>query len=199
MAEFFDRGAKIGDSSNRYEHTCKRCGEQFPRGRSETMVIHLTKKCPSLSRTERTKIVLRLHDLAHPDVHPNVDETFDQEAEAGIGHSSQLTSDRPLAAGPNGQQNFDGLNVLAEASRQVGTHPTNNHKTANAASPRRGKASNAQTRTHVPAGLTLPLDPQLEDEAFPEHLLNDDGIGVRANGMSAYIQIRVYPDSSSAD
>ena len=25
--EFFARGAKLNDQSNRYEHTCRRCGE----------------------------------------------------------------------------------------------------------------------------------------------------------------------------
>lgn len=27
ILEFFERGAKLADQSNRYEHTCKRCGE----------------------------------------------------------------------------------------------------------------------------------------------------------------------------
>lgn len=27
ILEFFERGPKIGDQSNRYQHTCKRCGE----------------------------------------------------------------------------------------------------------------------------------------------------------------------------
>lgn len=27
IQEFFDRGPKLADSSNRYQHTCKRCGD----------------------------------------------------------------------------------------------------------------------------------------------------------------------------
>lgn len=27
ILEFFERGAKLADQSNRYEHSCKRCGE----------------------------------------------------------------------------------------------------------------------------------------------------------------------------
>lgn len=27
VAEFFSRGAKLEDASNRYQHTCRRCGE----------------------------------------------------------------------------------------------------------------------------------------------------------------------------
>lgn len=28
VLEFFERGAKLEDSSNRYQHTCKSCGEK---------------------------------------------------------------------------------------------------------------------------------------------------------------------------
>jgi hypothetical protein len=28
VRRFFDRGAKLDDASNRYEHTCKACGEE---------------------------------------------------------------------------------------------------------------------------------------------------------------------------
>jgi hypothetical protein len=27
ILEFFERGAKLADQSNRYEHSCKRCGQ----------------------------------------------------------------------------------------------------------------------------------------------------------------------------
>ena len=32
VGEFFLRGQKLDDSSNRYQHTCKKCGEHVRRG-----------------------------------------------------------------------------------------------------------------------------------------------------------------------
>jgi len=32
VGEFFHRGQKLDDSSNRYQHTCKKCGEHVRRG-----------------------------------------------------------------------------------------------------------------------------------------------------------------------
>jgi len=32
ISEYFERGAKINDKSNRYPHRCKLCGEVFPKG-----------------------------------------------------------------------------------------------------------------------------------------------------------------------
>ncbi|KAI0015556.1 hypothetical protein F4780DRAFT_763481 [Xylariomycetidae sp. FL0641] len=54
---YFDRGAKLNDNSNRYHHRCKQCGEDFPKGRTESLVKHLSKKCPALSEQERERIV----------------------------------------------------------------------------------------------------------------------------------------------
>jgi hypothetical protein len=30
ILEFFERGPKLEDASNRYQHTCKSCGEKVP-------------------------------------------------------------------------------------------------------------------------------------------------------------------------
>lgn len=114
IVEYFQRGAKIADASNRYEHTCKLCGEHFPKGRTDNLTAHLTKKCPALNTIDRTKIVLRLHDLAGPNVDPSLDLT------ARGGSHTELGGSVELPFSPTRQQNFDGLNVLAEASRRVG-------------------------------------------------------------------------------
>ncbi|KAL8973703.1 MAG: hypothetical protein Q9197_002054 [Variospora fuerteventurae] len=50
VLEYFDRGARLEDNSNRYEHTCKACGEHFPKGRIETLIAHIERKCPSITR-----------------------------------------------------------------------------------------------------------------------------------------------------
>ncbi len=64
----FERGAKIGDSSNRYEHTCKRCGEFFPKGRMK----NLTKKCAVMTMKERVQIIMRLNDLVVEDAQMHI-------------------------------------------------------------------------------------------------------------------------------
>lgn len=177
MVEFFERGAKIGDSSNRYEQTCKRCGEHIQRGRSEAMILHLTKRCPAMSQAERTKIVLRLHDLAIPDVNPNIDpavhpETGERDGSQGprkYTRNNPFVQNRPL--------NFNGLNVLAEASRRVGGNPPDNT----------GYTPANEIQTGGPAHDNVPLDPQLQTDAlahsFTDHLLNDGGMGENNSGI----------------
>ncbi|KIX95629.1 uncharacterized protein Z520_08749 [Fonsecaea multimorphosa CBS 102226] len=178
MAEFFVRGAKIGDSSNRYEQNCRRCGEHFARGRSEAMVTHLTKKCPALSHAERTKIILRLHDISVPDVHPYIDPTFDPKATENNERAAEQDKNDNNVTLPFGQnrQNFDGLNVLAEASRRVDSNARGNIGTA---SQDPNGLRNRISRQQEDAAL----DPQLQAGAFTHPLLHDDGTEVQGNAF----------------
>ncbi|KAK5465076.1 hypothetical protein LTS15_001639 [Exophiala xenobiotica] len=105
ILDYFERGAKIGDASNRYEHTCRRCGEYFPKGRMENLTAHLTKKCTVMTRKERVQIIMRLNDIVVDD------------AEIHIFPNPPLPTPNPPI-----QQN--GLEVLAEASRQLGSDAT---------------------------------------------------------------------------
>lgn len=172
ILEYFIRGAKLEDASNRYHHTCKSCGEQFPKGRIDSLTTHLTKKCPSLSLAERTKIVLRLHDLGDPT----------ENSSKPRGKETVVNSDKgkeiKLPYSPSKQQTFNGLNVLAEASRRVGADelPT-----------LPGYTSAEQTQSQ-----NVPLDPALEVDAFTRHFLNsaDDGMNIRANGMVTLARYR---------
>ncbi|KAL9621969.1 MAG: hypothetical protein Q9160_003631 [Pyrenula sp. 1 TL-2023] len=109
ILEYFTRGPKLKDSSNRYQHTCKNCGERFPKGRIDTLNNHLTKQCRALSAEERMRILRRVYQLPdqlqqEPDISPIRYSSHDEMATFSI--------DPPPT--------FDGLNVLAEASRQVG-------------------------------------------------------------------------------
>ncbi|KAH6895302.1 hypothetical protein B0T10DRAFT_507399 [Thelonectria olida] len=106
ILEYFVRGPKLNDNSNRYPHTCKQCGENFPKGRIDSLTTHITKKCPAISESDRMRACLELHGIAH----------------------SRAAPDRlPLDAQPNGQpadivntpQGWSALETLAEASRQV--------------------------------------------------------------------------------
>ncbi|KAK6443280.1 hypothetical protein LTR95_000106 [Oleoguttula sp. CCFEE 5521] len=53
IADYFRRGKKLEDNSNRYEQQCIRCGELFPKGRIDGMLTHLLKRCPQLTQQER--------------------------------------------------------------------------------------------------------------------------------------------------
>ncbi|OAP60633.1 hypothetical protein AYL99_05635 [Fonsecaea erecta] len=178
MAEFFERGSKIGDASNRYQQTCRRCGELFSRGRSEAMVSHLTKKCPAISNSERAKIILRLHDLVLPDVHPYIDPTFNPETsendERATGQEkSGNTVGLPLS---RSRQNFDGLNVLAEASRRVDINARGNAVSI-------PEDPNGQHDQILRPQEDAALDPQLQAGAYAHPLLHGDGTDVQDNAF----------------
>ncbi|KAK7409454.1 hypothetical protein QQX98_008362 [Neonectria punicea] len=106
ILEYFVRGPKLNDNSNRYPHTCKQCGENFPKGRIDSLTAHITKKCPAISESDRMRACLELHGIT----------------------STRAASDRPPPdAQANGQptdipnlpQGWSALETLAEASRQV--------------------------------------------------------------------------------
>src|SRR5438046_10394946 len=63
ILEFFERGQKLEDASNRYQHTCKACGEKFPKGRIDSLTTHLVKKCPAIALRDRQRALLQLHEL----------------------------------------------------------------------------------------------------------------------------------------
>ncbi|KAI1616623.1 hypothetical protein EDD37DRAFT_617898 [Exophiala viscosa] len=117
ITEFYIRGAKVCDTSNRYDHTCRKCGEHVPKGRIENLQAHLTKHCTALNKFERVKILLRFHDLARPNVRPNIDPNYVEPDDLTAG-TAPTPARAPAAA--TEEQDFDALNVLAEASRQVG-------------------------------------------------------------------------------
>ena len=116
ILEYFNRGPKLEDASNRYQHTCKSCGERFPKGRIDSLVTHLTKKCTALSREQRREIVLRLHDVG---------TQIDFEQSPHITESTRLERGKNVNLPFSPSRQFDRLNVLAEASRQVGATDQN--------------------------------------------------------------------------
>ena len=168
LVEYFNRGKKINERSNRYEHTCKLCGEYFPKGRIEYLLGHLTKKCIGLSMAEKTKIVLRLHDLTDPSTEVEANHIAEDASHSREG----VTVNLPFS--PGRQQNFNALNVLAEASRRVG----------GGKSPITGYSAADQVLAHEQAGQNVPLDPQLDVDTFTRQFweASDDGMGTRNHG-----------------
>lgn len=110
VSEFFSRGAKLHDSSNRYEHTCKLCGQIFPKGRADSLLSHLIRTCQAISAADRERV-----EKLWP-------------AQRGTRRmrtprASQVTNPyllRQTSMFNAGIGGLNGLNVLAEASRQVG-------------------------------------------------------------------------------
>ncbi|KAM7204473.1 hypothetical protein V8F20_003589 [Naviculisporaceae sp. PSN 640] len=66
ILQYFERGPKLQDQSNRYPHTCKSCGEHFPRGRIDSLTTHLTKRCPAISQEDRLNCLMALSGMTHP-------------------------------------------------------------------------------------------------------------------------------------
>ncbi|KAF5243669.1 hypothetical protein FAUST_2752 [Fusarium austroamericanum] len=112
ILEYFVRGPKLNDNSNRYPHTCKQCGENFPKGRIDSLTTHITKKCPAIPESDRMRACLELHGITNarapaerppPETQPN-------------GQSVDV---------PNLPQGWSALETLAEASRQVNLSENN--------------------------------------------------------------------------
>lgn len=156
ILEHFHRGPKLEDASNRYQHTCKHCGEKFPKGRIDSLTNHLTKKCQSLSVAERKKVLLKLHDLAG----------ITDEESANVDATGALENGKSVDLPYNPRQpNFGGLEVLAEASRQVG-----------ASDQKRGQPYNDGIN---PGDKTVVVDPALEAEGSVERSI----AGLAEGGM----------------
>jgi hypothetical protein len=152
VLEHFERGAKLNDNSNRYHHTCRNCGQEFPTGRHEQLAAHMTDDCTSLTDEQRATILLKLHGLEHAahSAPQNQNGTI-----TGPGRNFDL----PFS--PSRPQNFNGLNVLAEASRRVGIQPPK----------KRGRSPGSDT----------PLDPALAQDLPNEFVNNSD------DGFEGYV------------
>ena len=169
ILEFFNRGPKLEDSSNRYQHTCKSCGERFPKGRIDSLTNHLVKKCQAIPLRDRQRVLLRLHEL--PDL---ADSEANKDPNAPGNKEKGNTFPNP------NRPNFDGLEVLAEASRQVGASDTT-------------KRGAQYTQAMTAGGKTVIVDPALEAEGFrgqsQGEMKQEDGNSGMCNHFSIYVWI----------
>lgn len=115
----------MNDSSNRYEHTCKACGEKFPKGRIDSLTTHLVKKCPGITVHDRQKALLELNGFA-------------SEAARDQSGGVQMNGPGPAVELPMARQSWTALETLAEVSRQIGTseHPDSNQPASAQDAPR---------------------------------------------------------------
>ncbi|KAL1853068.1 hypothetical protein Plec18170_005650 [Paecilomyces lecythidis] len=151
ILEFFIRGQKLEDASNRYQHTCKACGEKFPKGRIDSLTNHLVKRCQAIPLRDRQSVLLRLHEL------PDLADGDANKDSKNSGGTKGGKVDMPYSTRPS----FDGLNVLAEASRQVGASDQT-------------KRGPGYTQAVTVGGKTVIVDPALEAEGFQGHAAHSD-------------------------
>ena len=116
VLEYFDRGAKLEDNSNRYVQTCKACGKSFPKGRIETLITHIEKNCASIKREDRMRILSQA-----PSPQPFPHQNGNGVNPLDFPRSLILGEDQSLPAVSSGRS-LTGLEALAEASRQL-EHP----------------------------------------------------------------------------
>ncbi|KAF2029406.1 hypothetical protein EK21DRAFT_101182 [Setomelanomma holmii] len=107
ILEYFERGPKLEDASNRYQHTCKSCGEKFPKGRIDSLTNHLVKKCPALPLRDRQRALLQFHELPVP-----------ENMAAQMSTSSQMQNGPQMNLPFAPSKQLSALETLAEVSRQ---------------------------------------------------------------------------------
>ncbi|KAL5458700.1 hypothetical protein PMIN06_003165 [Paraphaeosphaeria minitans] len=153
ILEFFERGPKLEDASNRYQHTCKSCGEKFPKGRIDSLTNHLVKKCPALPLRDRQRALLQIHEL--PDLPALAPPA------TGPMHAAQAMN-MPF---PPSKQGLSALETLAEVSRQ---HLNLSGKRAAPKQPQDPPAHQQHSQAHVGT---------IQDHhqgLFEEYLVHDD-------------------------
>ncbi|KAI1265740.1 hypothetical protein F5Y18DRAFT_426828 [Xylariaceae sp. FL1019] len=142
---FFERGAKLNDNSNRYHHRCKACGEDFPKGRIDSLTTHLAKKCPAISRSDRINAVFALNGIKDDrSGRPKYDGLLHSGPNTGphnLAHPAQSSMSHPpnhshLPPLPQTQLPLpiwnNPLETLAEASRQIEAHEKHDDQPATA-------------------------------------------------------------------
>ncbi|ORY62935.1 uncharacterized protein BCR38DRAFT_458208 [Pseudomassariella vexata] len=121
IALYFERGPKLSDNSNRYPHRCKACGEDFPKGRIDSLTGHLTRKCPAITEAERVEACLTLNGIS---------------ASGSHAPKAQAQNNGAIAGGvPHVEDNWTALETLAEVSRQIEASEKHDDHAPNAQNP----------------------------------------------------------------
>ncbi|KAK2613413.1 hypothetical protein N8I77_000330 [Diaporthe amygdali] len=115
IQQYFQRGPKLADNSNRYPQTCKLCGENFPKGRIDSLTTHLTKRCPAISEQDRINACLMLNGISAARTPRTLHARQQQQAQQHQGPQMEL----PLM---QSHQNWTPLETLAEVSRRQIDH-----------------------------------------------------------------------------
>lgn len=115
IQQYFQRGPKLADNSNRYPQTCKLCGENFPKGRIDSLTTHLTKRCPAISEQDRINACLMLNGISAARTPRTLQARQQQQVQQHSGPQLELPLMQP-------HQNWTPLETLAEVSRRQIDH-----------------------------------------------------------------------------
>ncbi|KAK1759324.1 hypothetical protein QBC47DRAFT_371615 [Echria macrotheca] len=149
ILQYFERGPKLQDQSNRYPHTCKACGEHFPRGRLDTLTSHLTKKCPAISETDRVNALLTLSGMTA------ATQRIQGQQSPQPQHPPE-SLEQPNGSSPEismVDNSWTALGILAEVSKRIDQNE---------------KIDGGQAQTGVPPSLSAPGGPSSDPLGF-EH------------------------------
>ncbi|KAK0715698.1 hypothetical protein B0H67DRAFT_581325 [Lasiosphaeris hirsuta] len=120
ILQYFERGPKLQDQSNRYPHTCKACGEHFPRGRLDSLTSHLTRKCPAIAEADRVNALFTLSGVNHTSQRAQQNQQAQNQANGA-------PVDLPMMQREI-QRDWTALGVLAEVSRQIDENEKNDDR-----------------------------------------------------------------------
>jgi hypothetical protein len=115
ILRYFERGPKLTDNSNRYPHRCKACGEDFPKGRIDSLTNHLTKKCPAISEAERINACLLLHGINASSPRRPQNAGSQSNGSGSVAAAATTTGHPPPL---NSWTDLTALETLAEVSRR---------------------------------------------------------------------------------
>ncbi|ROW15125.1 hypothetical protein VPNG_02931 [Cytospora leucostoma] len=115
IQQYFQRGPKLADNSNRYPQTCKLCGENFPKGRIDSLTTHLTKRCPAISEQDRINACLMLNGISAARTPRTLQARQQQQMQQPQSPHVDLNLMQP-------HQNWTPLETLAEVSRRQIDH-----------------------------------------------------------------------------
>jgi hypothetical protein len=129
IEQFFDRGAKLKDNSNRYRYKCKACGEWNEKGRYDSLIKHITKICPAMTEAERINVCLAHHGIkngSNPPMYdgllhsgPNTGPNNGQDTDASQVHAASQAHEIHNAQNQAQNAIWTPLETLAEVSRQI--------------------------------------------------------------------------------
>jgi hypothetical protein len=159
ITQHFIRGEKVDSVSNRYQHTCSHCGEHFPKGRSEQMMAHLTKKCAALSLREKMDIVMHIHEL--PSSHVNLSWNDRSAVNRSENNREATTVGNYVSTSTTGR---NALDVLAEAANVDGTTVYDRNLFTHT-----GRVQEPQHAGHDHHAGLLPPDSHLAIDDFDDH------------------------------
>ncbi|KAK5691181.1 hypothetical protein LTR97_011833 [Elasticomyces elasticus] len=121
ILEFFERGCKLEDSSNRYAHTCRRCSEYFPKGRVEALLGHIIRHCQNVTQLDRETVFFYMQQPARTNTNSLVQS---EQQISPLGQTSMVAAASPAYANDQFHapemlvQQQSALDTLAEVSRR---------------------------------------------------------------------------------